>query len=92
MKLTVVTCGTCGKPRGLRHACVTSATSPAQRRKDAAARRKTAEKARRDAARKPRPPRQPRHDYRTCTDEDCARYGCIAYREGIDDCPLSHGV
>src|SRR5487761_835672 len=33
MKLTGITCGTCGKPRGLRHTCVTSATRKGRRRR-----------------------------------------------------------
>lgn len=63
-----------------------------KRRKAAAARRKAAAKARKSAARtRPRRPRPPAHDYRTCRDQECERYGCRAYRQGIEDCPLSHG-
>ena len=40
--------------------------------------------------RKPRP-RQPQHDYATCTDKDCTRHPCLAYRQGLEDCPLPHG-
>jgi len=146
----LLTCGTCGRGRGIRHVCVTSATSKrrktrtklrprikvtcttchrargirhtcapksdfkgrrrkqataerqrkrkavkarqAARRKQAAAERRARERARRTAAktRSPRP-RQPPHDYATCTDKDCMRHPCRAYRDGIEDCPLPHG-
>ncbi len=143
-------CGTCGKPRGITHACVTRATSKrrktrtklrprvtltctacrrprglrhdchpksdfkarrrkqaagarrrkrkavrdrqAARRRQAAADRRARERARKAAARKRPPrPRQPQHDYATCRDRDCSRHPCLAYRQGIEDCPLSHG-
>lgn len=66
-----------------------------QRRLEAAARRKAAAAARRQSAvslggpigSRPRPPA---HNYRTCRDADCTRYGCTAYRQGIADCPLYH--
>ena len=64
----------------------------AARRRQAAAERRAREKARKDAARKCRPrPRQPQHDYATCTDRDCTRHPCVAYRQGLEDCPLPHG-
>ncbi len=64
----------------------------AARRKQAAADRRAREKARKEAARKRRPrPRQPQHDYATCTDKDCTRHPCLAYRQGLEDCPLPHG-
>ena len=64
----------------------------AARRKQAAAERRARARARKTAARtrKPRPPRPP-HDYATCTDKDCTRHPCLAYRQGLEDCPLPHG-
>ena len=120
-----LTCTDCGKKRGLRHTCHPrsdfkarsrqQATAERQRkrkaararqaakrkatrerqaarRRQAAAERRAREKARRAAAktRKPRP-RQPQHDYATCTDKDCTRHPCLAYRQGLEDCPLPHG-
>jgi hypothetical protein len=67
-------------------------TRQAARRKQAAAERRARAKARKQAARTRRPrPRQPQHDYATCTDKDCTRHPCLAYRQGIEDCPLPHG-
>ena len=64
----------------------------AARRRQAAAERRARAKARKQAARTRRPrPRQPQHDYATCTDKDCMRHPCLAYRQGIEDCPLPHG-
>ena len=64
----------------------------AARRKQAAAERRAREKARKQAAKTRRPrPRQPQHDYATCTDKDCTRHPCLAYRQGLEDCPLPHG-
>lgn len=63
------------------------------RRKDAADRRKAAAADRRAKARS-RPAtsqRAPQHDYRTCRDDDCRRAACLAFREGIEACPLEHG-
>jgi len=142
VRLTLATCGTCGKPRGITHACVTRATSTRRKRRTtvrprvtatcgkcgkprgiahtchiktdfkkrrrqaaraekaaerrqrrADAKRKRAEAARaRKAAAKAAPKRpRPQHDYRTCRDDECERYVCRIYREGIEDCPLSHG-
>lgn len=112
-----VTCGRCGKPRGVSHTCVTRTdfakrrrqaeaqrkkraaaekrrakrAAAAQRKKEAAARRRAAAKARKAAAKTaPRRPRSPAHDYLTCTDPECTRYGCEAYRRGTEDCPLPH--
>lgn len=64
----------------------------AARRRQAAAERRARDKARKQAAktRKPRS-RQPQHDYATCPDKDCQRHPCLAYRQGIEDCPLPHG-
>ena len=64
----------------------------AARRRQAAAERRARERARREAARKRRPrPRAPQHDYATCRDRDCMRHPCLAYRQGLEDCPLPHG-
>lgn len=65
----------------------------AARRRQAAAERRARARARKQAARtsRPRPPR-PQHDYATCTDRDCSRHPCLAYRQGIEDCPLPHGA
>lgn len=65
----------------------------AQRRREAARRRTAAAAARRQATRAARGPR-PRpapHDYRTCRDPECPKYGCAAFREGTEACPLPHG-
>ena len=64
----------------------------AARRKQAAAERRAREKARkqrRGSAGRARG--KPQHDYATCTDKDCTRHPCLAYRQGIEDCPLPHG-
>lgn len=56
------------------------------RRREAARRRKAAAAARRQAIKGSSPrPRPPAHDYHTCGDGDCQKYGCTAYREGLDD-------
>jgi hypothetical protein len=61
------------------------------RRKAAADRRKAAAAARRQAAKRSQAPRRlPAHDYHTCGDQDCRRHACVAYRDGIEDCPLPH--
>jgi hypothetical protein len=105
------TCPSCQKRRGLAHTCVTKTdfktrrrrherrrkaqrkaarkAEATQRRKEAALRRKAAASARRKTT-SPRP-RPPAHDYHTCRDPSCSKYGCLAYREGIDNCPLPHG-
>ena len=77
----------------------------AERRKAATARRRAKEAARRKAARDrrkaaaeakrkaPARPARPPHDYRTCTDNSCRRYACLAWKEawqegrssGLDD-------
>ena len=63
------------------------------RRKAAAGRRKAAAADRRQKARGGAGPRpsQPKHDYRLCRDEECTRHACVAFREGIEACPLPHG-
>lgn len=58
----------------------------AERRKAAAAERRRKAREKRSAPRSPRP----QHDYRLCHDEDCRRHACVAYRDGIADCPLEH--
>jgi hypothetical protein len=61
------------------------------RRREARARRAAAAKARKAAAKtRPKRPRPPAHDYQTCTDPECEKYGCLAYRQGVEDCPLPH--
>lgn len=123
LKIQVIKCGRCGKPRGLIHTCVTrmdrkrkpgktkikprvtatcrrcgrSYTNPlkhtcvirtdfkkrkaaAERQRRAAAKRKAAAERRRRKA--PTAPRQ-QHDYRTCTDTDCRRYACVAWKEAL---------
>jgi len=109
-----LTCTTCGKQRGIRHTCAPKSDFKARKRKaataerrakrkatrerqaarrrQAAAERRARERARKAEARKCRPrPRQPQHDYATCTDKDCTRHPCLAYRQGLEDCPLPHG-
>jgi hypothetical protein len=67
----------------------------AARRRQAAAERRARERLRRKAAnkRKRRPPRPQgdRHEPGTCGDRDCPRFGCQAYWQGVEDCPLPHG-
>lgn len=58
----------------------------AERRKAAAAERHRKAREKRSAPRSPRP----QHDYRLCRDEDCQRYACVAYKDGVADCPLEH--
>jgi hypothetical protein len=62
------------------------------RRRKAAAKRRAAARARKASAKAARPkrPRPPAHDYRTCTDPTCEKYGCLAYRQGTEDCPRPH--
>ena len=63
------------------------------RKKAAAARRKAAAAARRSKSRSGSAsrPAQQKHDYRRCQDGDCTRHACIAFKEGIEACPLPHG-
>jgi hypothetical protein len=92
------TCGRCGKPAGnpLRHRCVTRSDfrrrlARDRRQKEAARKKraKAAAAAKRKAARAARPAK-PKHEYRGCYEPDCPRAVCIAYRDGIRDCPLPH--
>jgi hypothetical protein len=63
----------------------------AARRKQAAAERRAREKARKKTAPKSRPrPRGDGHEPGACGDRDCPRYGCKAYFQGVEDCPLPH--
>jgi len=54
------------------------------RRQLAAADRRARDKARKKTAPRSPRPRPPAHDYHTCGDGDCTKYGCEAFREGID--------
>jgi hypothetical protein len=54
----------------------------AARRKAAADRRKAAADAKRKA---PARPARPPHDYRSCTDHDCRRYACLAWKEAFQE-------
>lgn len=140
LQLSVLSCGSCGKPRGRYHACAgkvgkrdkvglrvrfacsrcgrenrnpfthtcairtdfkkrrrraerqakaAAARERRRRRKaEAAKRRKAAARERRAKARaaaKARRPRASPHNPRTCSDDECTRYGCVKYREGFDD-------
>lgn len=40
----------------------------------------------------PRTRRPDYHPYDQCADDECQRKACVAYRQGVDDCPLPHGV
>jgi hypothetical protein len=63
----------------------------AERKREAAARRKAAAKERKATAKTRAPrPRPPAHDYQTCTDPQCEKYGCVAYRQGLTDCEAGH--
>jgi hypothetical protein len=83
-KLTV-RCGGCGSPLGnpLTHRCVT----------------KTDFKRRKAKSAKPEPPPKPAatgsgHEYTACDDDDCSRFQCRVYKQGVADgiasCPLPH--
>jgi hypothetical protein len=73
-QLTFGTCPRCKKPQGnpLTHACTPK--SDFKRRKAAY------DKAERARARKKR--RKNDHDYQACTDNDCARSLCVAFKTG----------
>lgn len=64
-------------------------TGAAKKQRAAGRRRQAASVAKVKRARASGPART-RHDYRTCKDAYCARVACVAYRDGIDDCPLDH--
>lgn len=82
-----VDCPKCGKPvtNPLTHVC----TVRTDFRKRLAEQKRQQAKARRKAARAA----APQHDYH-CTDPDCNRRMCLAYREGLADgeenCPRGH--
>jgi hypothetical protein len=79
-------CPRCGKPatNPLTHVCKTR--SDFRRRLADQKRRQAREK----RARRSKRPARPQHDYHSCTDPDCQRRACQAYREGIADCPREH--
>ena len=39
-----------------------------------------------------RAPNPNEHRYDMCRDDDCQRRACVAYRQGVEDCPLPHRV
>lgn len=89
-----VECPKCHKPGGLTHVCKTRTDF---RRKLAASKKQAAADKRAQAASlakvkrsRQSGPAKPRHDYRSCRDTDCARVACVAYRDGLADCPLAH--
>ena len=55
----------------------------AARRRQAAAGRRARERARRPTKTRTPRPRPPAHDYHVCRDEDCGKYGCTAFRDGV---------
>jgi hypothetical protein len=65
-----------------------------ERRQRAAEARRTTP--RRERTRKPatsparRAPNPNEHRYDMCRDDECQRRACVAYRQGVEDCPLSH--
>ena len=63
----------------------------AERRRLAAAQRRARDKARKAlGTRKPGTSRQrgETHEPGTCGDRDCPKYGCKAYWQGMEDCPM----
>jgi hypothetical protein len=72
----LASCPNCGRPYAnpFTHVCA-SKRGDFGRRKAAAAKR--------GKAAKPKLQR-PAHDYQTCRDPDCRRYGCQAFRDGYD--------
>lgn len=115
-----ITCGRCGKPRGLRHVCVSSSNRKAtvkagwsfgqcpschktvsnplahtcrpksdyKRRRTAHGKQEAKEKRAQAASiakvRRSRQggPAKAKHDYQRCTDEECQRPLCVAFRTG----------
>jgi hypothetical protein len=115
-----ITCGRCGKPRGLRHVCIArnnrkatvkagwsfgqcpkcrkTVSNPLNHtctpRSDYKRRRSAADKQARTERRnqqqslgkvkrsRQRGPAKPKHDYQTCTDNDCQRPVCVAFKTG----------
>ncbi len=96
-----VTCGKCGKARGLRHTCTirtdfkkrlrqkARAEKTAERRQRAAVARAKREALRKqlktEAKAKKKRPRAAPHAPATCRLPDCERYGCVKYRNGFVD-------
>jgi hypothetical protein len=74
--VTLATCGRCGKAYSnpLTHVCAVKTDFK---------RRKTAEARRQKAAATPRKPAPPKHEYRTCADDDCEAFPCKIYREAF---------
>jgi predicted nucleic acid-binding Zn-ribbon protein len=72
----LASCPNCGKPYAnpFTHVC-------ASKRGDFGRRKAAHEKAQKAAAKAA----QPKHQYQTCRDEDCRRFGCVAYRDGYDN-------
>ncbi len=63
----------------------------AERRRQAAAERRARERARKAKAKtRTRRPGPPAHRFDACYDPDCERYPCVAYKQGVDDCPRTH--
>ncbi len=63
----------------------------AARRRQAAAERRARERARKAKAKtRTRRPGPPAHRFDACYDPDCERYPCVAYKQGVDDCPRTH--
>jgi hypothetical protein len=64
------------------------------RRQLTAADRKARDRARKHSAKRrtsaPPRPRGGTHEPGTCGDQDCPKYGCQAYFEGMTDCPREH--
>ena len=77
--MLAVTCGRCGKRReGIRHACVGSSRKAAVKPEVSSGKRDA--KAVQVAGSKRR--QQDRHDYQACSDRDCPRPLCVAYKTG----------
>jgi len=68
-----VKCGSCGHPLGnpLTHRCTTK--TDFRRRKKQAAKPKPA----------PKPATGNAHEYASCDDDDCSRFQCRVYKEGL---------
>lgn len=103
-----VTCGRCGKPRGLAHTCFSNSNRKAtvkpvlsfgrcekckkpvgnplthncRPKSDFKKRRAEHDKQQKADARTASRKQRPTHDYLTCTDGDCPRPLCVAYKTG----------
>lgn len=83
-RATLHWCAECQKNVPLFHTCVIK--TDFKRRK---ARAKT--RSRRNAKSKSTPrQRRDSHPYQSCTDQDCPRQACTAYREGMASCNRAH--